>query len=131
LEIDCQSSNNTGARKRRARQRLGRISSLGFQTLYRLLNEAPGLICERVFQAFKDSRSSVTEPLLSLESQRRMDEFATLAFSISFEVDYLNMINMLRRASIPPLAEERDETYPLLLAGGPAVSANPEPYSLP
>jgi len=82
------------------------MSSLGFQTLYRLLNEAPGLICERVFQAFKDSRSSVTEPLLSLESQRRMDEFATLAFSISFEVDYLNMINMLRRASIPPLAEE-------------------------
>ena len=105
------------------------MSSLGFQTLYRLLNEAPGLVCERVFQAFMDLRSSVTEPLLSLESQRRMDEFATLAFSLSFETDYLNMINMLRRANIPPLAEERDETYPLLLAGGPAVSANPEPLA--
>ncbi|MFH1926593.1 MAG: radical SAM protein, partial [Chloroflexota bacterium] len=105
------------------------MSSLGFQTLYRLLNKTPGLVCERVFQAFMDLRSSVTEPLLSLESQRRMDEFATLAFSLSFETDYLNMINMLRRANIPPLAEERDETYPLLLAGGPAVSANPEPLA--
>ena len=105
------------------------MSSLGFQTLYRLLNDTTRLVCERVFQAFKDSRSSVAKPLLSLESQRRMEEFATLAFSLSFETDYLNMIDMLRRASIPPLVEERDETYPLLIAGGPAVSANPEPLA--
>jgi len=105
------------------------MSSLGFQTMYRLLNEAPGLVCERMFHSFARAKRKPAEPLISLESQRRLDEFAALAFSISFETDYLNMIQMLRRSGVPPLAGERDESYPLLLAGGPAVSANPEPLS--
>jgi len=105
------------------------MSSLGFQTLYRLLNEAPGLVCERAFQAVRDSRNRPSEPVLSIESQRRMQDFAALAFSLSFETDYLNMIDLLRRAGIPPLAQERDDSYPLVLAGGPAVSANPAPLA--
>jgi len=85
--------------------------------MYRLLNESPGLVCERVFQTLERSKKNVAGPPLSLESQRRVEEFATLAFSLSFEADYLDMINLLRRASISPLAEDRDDTYPLPLAG--------------
>ena len=106
------------------------MSSLGFQTLYRLLNEAPGLVCERVFHSYGHSKERSGEPLISLESQRRLEEFAALAFSVSFENDYLNIIQMLRRSGAPPLADDRGDDYPLLLAGGPAVSANPEPMSV-
>ena len=105
------------------------MSSLGFQTLYRLLNEEPGLVCERVFHSYGHSKERSGEPLISLESQRRLEEFAALAFSVSFENDYLNIVHMLHRSGLPPLAQERGDDYPLLLAGGPAIGANPEPLS--
>ena len=99
------------------------MSNLGLQTVYRLFNERTDVVCERIF--YKPG----TRPLISLESQRDAKDFAVLAFSISFEIDYFNVVEMLRQADIPPLAEERDEGYPLLLAGGPAVTANPQPLS--
>ena len=101
------------------------MSNLGLQTVYRLFNERTDVVCERVFYR----QGAGSRPLISLESQRDVKDFAVLAFSISFEMDYFNVVAMLRQADIPPLAEERDEDYPLLLAGGPAVTANPQPLA--
>jgi len=99
------------------------MSNLGFQAVYRLFNEEPDVVCERVFWEPEEE-----EPL-SLESQRPLADFAVLAFSLSFELDYLRLAMMLRGAGIPVLAQERDEAHPLLIAGGAAVSANPEPLA--
>jgi radical SAM superfamily enzyme YgiQ (UPF0313 family) len=101
------------------------MSNLGLQTVYRLFNQRDDVVCERVF--YKPGAES--RPLISLESQRDVQDFAVLAFSISFEMDYFHVVEMLRQADIPPLAEERGEDYPLLLAGGPAVTANPQPLA--
>lgn len=100
------------------------MSNLGLQTVYRLFNERTDVVCERVFY------QPGSRPLISLESQRDVKDFAVLAFSISFEIDYFNVVEMLRQADIPLLAEERDEEFPLLLAGGPAVTANPQPLAI-
>jgi radical SAM superfamily enzyme YgiQ (UPF0313 family) len=102
------------------------MSNLGLQTVYRHFNQWADVVCERVFYR----QGAGSRPLISLESQRDVKDFAVLAFSISFEMDYFNVVEMLRQADIPPLAEERAEGYPLLLAGGPAVTANPQPLSL-
>ena len=101
------------------------MSNLGLQTVYRLFNERADVVCERVFYR----QGAGSRPLISLESQRDAKDFVVLAFSISFEMDYFNVVEMLRQADIPLLAEERDEDYPLLLAGGPAVTANPQPLA--
>ncbi|MFQ6001130.1 MAG: radical SAM protein [Anaerolineae bacterium] len=97
------------------------MSSLAVHVIYRLFNEQPGIVCERTF-------FTKGQPI-SLESQRPLMDFAALAFTLSFEMDYFNLVEMLRRAGIPPLAQERDERHPLLLAGGPCVTANPEPLA--
>jgi radical SAM superfamily enzyme YgiQ (UPF0313 family) len=99
------------------------MSNLGVHVIYRLFNEQPYIVCERVFYHEHD------HPPISLESQRRLDEFAVLAFTLSFEMDYFNVVAMLRRAGIPVPSDERDERYPLLIAGGPCVMANPEPLA--
>ena len=103
--------------------RLG-MSNLALHTLYNLLNQLGQVVCERVFWTQRPS-----EPIMTLESQRNVLDAAVLAVSLSFELDYLNLASMLHRAEVPLLASERDETYPLILAGGPAVTANPEPLS--
>jgi len=96
------------------------MSNLGMHTIYSLFNRYPDFVCERVFY---DSFG------LSLESARGLMEFPVVAFSFSFEEDYQRAVEMLRLARIPLYAEERDETYPLLIAGGAAVTANPEPLA--
>jgi radical SAM superfamily enzyme YgiQ (UPF0313 family) len=101
------------------------MSSLGFQTLYRLFNARPDVVCERVFWR-PDLR---TTPPLSYESRRPLSDFATLAVSISYEMDYPHLVDLLRSAGIPLWAAERDGSWPLVLAGGPAVSANPLPVA--
>ena len=98
------------------------MSSLAVHTLYRLWNSRDEVVCERVF-----SGSSV--PPLSLESASPLDYFPVLAFTISYEVDYFNVVEILRSAGLPPRAADRDDSHPLVIAGGPAVSANPEPLA--
>lgn len=106
------------------------MSNLGFQTVYRLLNSAPGVVCERVFlpdaAELKEYRSSRCR-LMTLETQRDVGSFDVIAFSISFEQDYLNIPLIFELAGIPPLARERDDSQPLLIAGGAALFLNPEP----
>ncbi|MFB0545497.1 MAG: radical SAM protein, partial [Anaerolineae bacterium] len=105
------------------------MSNLGLQTVYYLFNQQADVVCERVFHKGREARDEGGE-LISLESQRPLDDFSLLAFSISFEMDYFNVVEILRQAGIPPLAEERNESHPLLIAGGSAVTANPEPLAL-
>jgi len=100
------------------------MSSLGFQSVYALLNAQADMVCERFFYA-ASGLPARQFPALSLESQRLLDEFSVVAFSLSFEMDYLNVIDLLRREGIPPSNTVRGETYPLLIAGGPAIAANP------
>lgn len=101
------------------------MSSLALQILYRRFNEHPGVVCERVFW----DKEATRRPLLSVESRRRVDEFSVWAFTISYEMDYFNIVDMLRQAGVPPLAEDRDESWPLLIAGGPGITMNPEPLA--
>lgn len=103
------------------------MSSLALHVLYSALNRAQDIVCERIFCGL---RSIETEGVpLSLESQHPLGDFAVLAASFSFELDYLNWATLLRRAGVPVLAKDRGEGDPLVLAGGPAVTANPEPLA--
>ncbi len=125
------------------------MCNLGFQSVYALFNSARGFVCERAFaepvligsrtagrgdwtgddQYRIESRLQATGEPLSIESQRPLSDFAVVAFSLSFELDYFNIGDMLRRAGIPPLAADRTETDPIVIAGGPAASGNPEPVA--
>jgi radical SAM superfamily enzyme YgiQ (UPF0313 family) len=126
------------------------MCNLGFQSVYAQFNSARDFVCERVFaepvligsrsagrgdwtgdDRYRiDSRLQAVGEPLSVESQRPLSDFTVVAFSLSFELDYFNVGDMLRRAGIPALAADRTETDPIVIAGGPAVSGNPEPVAL-
>jgi radical SAM superfamily enzyme YgiQ (UPF0313 family) len=125
------------------------MCNLGFQAIYGLLNARPDVVCERMFAepplvggdaGRGDWTGDETYRLpglefetgphpRSIESGRPLADFAVLAFTLSFEMDYFNIGDLLKRAGIPPLAADRDERHPLVIAGGPAVSGNPEPVA--
>jgi radical SAM superfamily enzyme YgiQ (UPF0313 family) len=108
------------------------MGNLGFQAIYHLLNAQPGLACERAFlptpEEFEEHRRSRT-PILTLESQRPLKDFAAVAFSVSFEADYPYILQLLAGAEIPLKAAERSSGDPLILAGGVATFLNPEPLA--
>jgi radical SAM superfamily enzyme YgiQ (UPF0313 family) len=108
------------------------MSNLGFQAVYAQLNAQPDILCERAFLPDPDDLKEYTKSrtkLLSLESQRPLSDFAVIAFSVSFESDYLNIPLIFSMAGIPPFAKERNDNYPLILAGGVALFLNPEPVA--
>jgi radical SAM superfamily enzyme YgiQ (UPF0313 family) len=107
--------------------RLG-MSSLAMHSVYRLFNDQPDVVCERAFMGY-ESALQADEPILSIESQRPLTDFPVIAFTISYEMDYFNAVQLLQRAGIPPLAQDRDESWPLIIAGGPAVYTNPAPLA--
>jgi len=102
------------------------MSNLGFQTIYALLNSYDNIVCERVF--WEPKRLKAETPI-SLESQRPLPDFDVLAFSVSYELDYFNIVQILKASGIPLPAADRDESHPLVIAGGPCVTANPMPLS--
>ena len=102
------------------------MSSLGVHAIYSLLNSYDDIVCERAFQ---ENRDNLTPPL-SLESQRPLSDFAILAFSVTYELDYLNVVQLLKASGIPLYASDRDERHPLVIGGGPCIIANPSPLSL-
>ena len=108
------------------------MANLGLHTMYELFNSIDGVSCERVFlpdkQELADYEKSGT-PLMSLETQSRVKGFDVIAFSISFETDYLNMAKMLQLAGVPVWAAERGEHHPLVIMGGAASFLNPEPIA--
>ncbi|MCL5958816.1 MAG: radical SAM protein [Chloroflexi bacterium] len=104
------------------------MSSLGFQTLYGIFNAEPDIVCERAF--YPDRPGAGRLPgIVSVESQQNLAAFHVLAFSLSFELDYFNVVDILRDSRLPLRTGARDERHPLVIAGGPAVSANPEPLA--
>src|SRR5262252_4194944 len=108
------------------------MSNLGIQTMYRVLNQRPDTVCERVFlpaAAEQEYYVSGKTSLLSLEAQRPLGDFDVIGFSVSYENDYLHLLQMLELARIPLLAAERDERYPLILVGGAVTYINPEPLA--
>jgi len=111
--------------------RLG-MSNLGFQIVYHLLNEKRHVVAERAFLPEGQEMSLYLrsgKPLLSLESQTPLYEFDLVAFSLSFENDYPNVLHILELAGIPLSAEERSDLKPLIMAGGITTFLNPEPLS--
>lgn len=108
------------------------MANLGLHTMYELFNSIPEVSCERVFlpdaAELKEYERSRT-PLLSLETQTPVRDFDLVAFSISFETDYLNMARMLQLSGIPVWASERNRFHPLVIMGGAASFLNPEPIA--
>ena len=108
------------------------MSSLGFQTVYRCLNAEDDVVCERAFLPDPDDLREYREtqtPLLSLESQKPLSDFDILAFSLSFENDFINILTLLDLARIPKERQLRGKGSPLVTGGGVAVFLNPEPLS--
>jgi radical SAM superfamily enzyme YgiQ (UPF0313 family) len=108
------------------------MSNLGFQVVYRALNEEADVVCERAFlpdpEEIEEHRATGS-PLFSLESQKPLSDFDLIAFSLSFENDSPNILTLLDLARIPAEARLRGEHDPLVLAGGVAVFINPEPLA--
>jgi radical SAM superfamily enzyme YgiQ (UPF0313 family) len=108
------------------------MSNLGFQTVYRLFNAEDGIVCERAFlppkQELQEQLASGT-PLLTLESQTPVNEFDIIAFSVSFEWDYTNVLTLLRMAKVPLRGEARTPHDPLVMIGGAVTFVNPEPLA--
>src|SRR4028118_2402773 len=108
------------------------MANLGLHTMYELFNKIPEVSCERVFlpddfemREYEKSRT----PLLSLETQTPVKNFDVVAFSISFETDYLNMARMLQMSLIPVWSKDRNHFHPLVVMGGAASFLNPEPIA--
>lgn len=98
------------------------MSNLALHILYRTLNERDDVVCERIF--YEEGM-----PVTSVESSRPLISFAIAFFTLSFELDYPNIVKMLEQSSLPVLAKYRGERSPLIAAGGICVMANPEPVA--
>jgi len=104
------------------------MANLGFQAVLRLLGEDPRVTVDRAFLP-DGPRAEWPRTLRSLEQERSLTDFDALAFSISFETDYLHVLDLLALAGLPLRRAARGPTAPLVLAGGPATFLNPEPLA--
>jgi radical SAM superfamily enzyme YgiQ (UPF0313 family) len=108
------------------------MSSLGFQGIYGLLNSFGDVVCERVFLPAGDEIGEYERTgseLFSVESKRTLSRFDIIAFSVSFENDYPNIIKILRMARIPSRSIARDHSHPVVIMGGVCGFSNPEPLA--
>jgi len=103
------------------------MSNLGFQTVYHLLNQIDHVVCERSFlpEGGKLEKNRIT----TIESGNRISDFDIIAFSVSFENDYPNLLTILNQAELPLKSSDRGAPHPLLMAGGVACFLNPEPIA--
>lgn len=108
------------------------MSNLGFLSVYHLLNSRADTLCERFFLPDAEDLAEHRKtgyPLFSLETGRFLTDFDVIAFSVSFENDYLHLPVIFDLARIPLFAEERGEDFPPLLTGGVCAFLNPEPLA--
>jgi radical SAM family uncharacterized protein/radical SAM-linked protein len=106
-------------------------SHFGMQILYNILNQREEIAAERVFAPALDMAQKLKKnniPLFTLESKKPLTNFDIIGFSLLYELNYTNILLMLSLSNIPFFAAQRDESYPLIIAGGPAMS-NPEPIA--
>ncbi len=106
------------------------MSSLGFQTIYRLLNNRDDIVAERAFlpdepEHYRESRT----PLFTMESKMSVSEADIIAVSIAYETEVLGLIETLDLSGIPLRAADRDERWPLMVFGGPLTFSNPLPVA--
>jgi radical SAM superfamily enzyme YgiQ (UPF0313 family) len=99
------------------------MSSLGYQTVYRALNGAPGLAADRAM--LPDDAG----PLLTLERERSVGEYPVVAFSVAYELEIPGLLACLERSGVPLLAAERGPEQPLVVGGGPLTFSNPVPLA--
>jgi len=107
------------------------MSNIALPILYDLFNRQPDVLAERAFAPWVDMAAVMRDrgiSLFSLESRHPLRDFDIIGFSLGYELTYTNVLNMLDLAQIPALAAERDERYPLVIAGGSCVM-NPEPMA--
>lgn len=108
------------------------MSNLGMQRIYSILNNRPDTACERVFLPDADDLEKYRKsggPILSMECRKPLMDFDILAFSVSFEQDYVNILEMLDLSHIPLYRADRTSRHPLLVLGGVCAFSNPEPLS--
>lgn len=108
------------------------MSSLGFQTIYRLFNQMPDVNCERSFLPENtDIYRSKKTKLFSYETEKELQDFDVIAFSIAYETEILGLIECLELSNIPILSKDRNQKYhPLILGGGPLTFSNPLPVGI-
>lgn len=108
------------------------MASLGFQMVYGMLNSLPNSSCERVFLPDTidlDEHQRTRTEVFTLENLRPLSEFHAVGFSISFELDYINAVKILKLAKLPVLSTDRGDFDPIIIAGGPCATFNPEPLA--
>ena len=107
------------------------MSNLGVRILYGVMNEMPGVWCERVFAPWGDMEEEMRREgisLYGLESGDPIEDFDIIGFSLGYEMAYSNVLNMLDLAGLPLRTEDRDEESPLIIAGG-TCAYDPEPLA--
>lgn len=108
------------------------MSNLGLHIIYEEINLHPSSVCERIFLPEKkelDVYDKTKTPLMSVETQRPMHQFDVVAFDVTFEVDYFHIPLMLRYGRVPVMSEDRTGFDPIVIAGGPCATFNPEPFA--
>jgi len=106
-------------------------SHLGLNILYHILNNHEAIAAERVFVPGTDMEAYLRSsdiPLMSLESRKPLKEFDIIGFSLLYELNYTNILNILDLAKIPFFSSQRNSSHPLIIAGGPCT-CNPEPVA--
>ena len=104
------------------------MSNTGLRILYRVLNDIPGVWCERAFAPWFDMRQQMKEkgiPLYALESGDSLSAFDAIGFSLGYEMAYTTVLEMLSLAGIPLRSADRQSLTPLVFAGG-SVCCNSE-----
>ena len=107
------------------------MSYLGLQIIYKLLNDLPGVYCERIFAPALDMEQQMRDkglPLFTLETKIPAKELDMLGFTLQYELSYTNVLNMLDLAGIPLKSSERNESHPFIIGGG-TCAFNPEPMA--
>lgn len=108
------------------------MSNLGLHIIYEEINLCPASVCERIFLPEKkelDAYDKTKTPLMSIETQRPMHQFDVVAFDVTFEMDYFHIPLMLRHGRVPIMGKDRTEFDPIVIAGGPCATFNPEPFA--
>ena len=108
------------------------MSNLGLHIIYEEINLHPSSVCERIFLPEKkelDVYDKTKTPLMSVETQRPMYQFDVVAFDVTFEMDYFHIPLMLRYGRVPVMSEDRTGFDPIVIAGGPCATFNPEPFA--
>lgn len=108
------------------------MSNLGLHIIYEEINLHPSSVCERIFLPEKkelDAYDKTKTPLMSVETQRPMHQFDVVAFDVTFEMDYFHIPLMLRHGRVPIMSEDRTDFDPIVIAGGPCATFNPEPFA--